>query len=241
MTDRVEAQLADLVARRYADPGEVEHYRRRAGDGLRAWEAWVCQRQVRAGARVLDVGCGAGREALALAERGCRVVGVDIGRELLASARAQARMRGIALSLCRTDGRVLPFADGSFDHVALWSQVLANVPGAATRAALLAEARRVLVPEGSLSFSVHDRARTEALAGAAPLSTERADTSLAAGDLIIRDSSASGTACYWHYFTPDEIRALCSDAGLRVLHCARASALGDPDRDNLWICIGASS
>ena len=38
--------------------------------------AWLAERQP-AAARVLDVGCGTGNYAVALAERGCEVVGID--------------------------------------------------------------------------------------------------------------------------------------------------------------------
>jgi SAM-dependent methyltransferase len=45
------------------------------------------------GRRVLDVGCGTGRLALALAERGAKVWGVDSSEEMLAQARAVDRER----------------------------------------------------------------------------------------------------------------------------------------------------
>ena len=60
--------------------------------------------------RVLDVACGAGRHAQLLAERGPRVVGVDLSLPLL--KRAQA-LNSAALFL-RADMRALPFF-GAFD------------------------------------------------------------------------------------------------------------------------------
>lgn len=50
--------------------------------------------------RVLDVGCGTGRYAVALAERGADVVGIDISPAMLDLARARARQRGVA-ARCR--------------------------------------------------------------------------------------------------------------------------------------------
>jgi SAM-dependent methyltransferase len=45
---------------------------------------------VKAGDRVLDVGCGCGETSLRLAERGANVVGVDISKPMLARARERA-------------------------------------------------------------------------------------------------------------------------------------------------------
>jgi SAM-dependent methyltransferase len=66
---------------------------------------------LRPGMRVLDVGCGPGRHALALAARGLEVVGVDISERFVALARAAAPANA---SFQRLDARHLPF-DAEFD------------------------------------------------------------------------------------------------------------------------------
>lgn len=66
------------------------------------------------GMKVLDVPCGDGRLALELAERGCRVTGVDISPEFLAAARASAQERGLDVSWRQADMRDLPW-DEEFD------------------------------------------------------------------------------------------------------------------------------
>jgi len=60
------------------------------------------------GARLVDLGCGTGRHALAFLRRGLRVVGVDLSAELLGLARGEAGSRGLDLSLVRADLRQLP-------------------------------------------------------------------------------------------------------------------------------------
>lgn len=47
------------------------------------------------GERILDIGCGFGRHALALAELGCSVVGVDITAEYIDEANAGAVAKGL--------------------------------------------------------------------------------------------------------------------------------------------------
>ncbi len=46
-----------------------------------------------AGCSVVDLGCGAGREAIFLAEQGCKVIGVDSSAEALTRARAHQAER----------------------------------------------------------------------------------------------------------------------------------------------------
>lgn len=60
-------------------------------------------------ARVLDVGCGAGRFGEKLAELGADLVGVDLDSSMLGIA--QRRLQRVALA----DAHHLPFEDGTFD------------------------------------------------------------------------------------------------------------------------------
>lgn len=62
-----------------------------------ALQPWL---RVRAGTRVLDVGCGVGRWSRLLAARGARVTGVDHSATMIAQARRRASAQGLAGS-CR--------------------------------------------------------------------------------------------------------------------------------------------
>jgi 2-polyprenyl-3-methyl-5-hydroxy-6-metoxy-1,4-benzoquinol methylase len=59
------------------------------------------------GARVLDLGCGFGRHAVALAELGHHVTGLDLSETLLAHAAHLAQEHHVALELVRRDLRQL--------------------------------------------------------------------------------------------------------------------------------------
>jgi SAM-dependent methyltransferase len=68
------------------------------------------------GSRVLDVGCGPGRHAVALAQAGLAVVGVDVSQRFLRIAADKARAAGVAASFFEVDARQMPF-DDEFDSV----------------------------------------------------------------------------------------------------------------------------
>lgn len=66
------------------------------------------------GARVLDMGCGPGRHAARLAQRGATVFGFDLSMPLLSRARHGTPP---FTSLVRGDMRHLPFCHGTFDLI----------------------------------------------------------------------------------------------------------------------------
>lgn len=98
------------------------------------------------GGRVLEVGCGTGRLAVALAERGSRVWAVDSSEEMLREARAVAA--GTRVGLKRAAAEDLPFKDGWFD-----AAVMRLVVHLVDRPRALAELARVLVPGGRVAIA----------------------------------------------------------------------------------------
>lgn len=152
-----ESPLESAVRRYYTDPAEVAEYAAIAREGLAPFEAALVRRAFAPGARVLDVGCGAGREAVPMAEAGLRVVASDLVPAMVAAALAHAAERRVRLLPVAAGLGALPFRDGAFDGVAMLGQVLAHVPGRAARVAALADARRILRPGGRLALTTHNR------------------------------------------------------------------------------------
>ena len=118
-------------------------------------------------ARVLDIGCGAGLDTLALGTRvgaAGKVVGVDHDAEMIAQAGRHAEQGGVAawVEHCRADALDLPFAAGQFD-AARCERLFMHL---ADPAAALAEALRVLRPGGTLVLVDTDWGSLSAATGA---------------------------------------------------------------------------
>jgi ubiquinone/menaquinone biosynthesis C-methylase UbiE len=101
------------------------------------------------GTRLLEVGCGVGAVLgiLGAAFPGIVLAGVDIEARQLEAARAHLARLGLEADLRQANALELPFPEASFDHVwMMWFlEHLANPVNA------LREARRVLVPGGTLT------------------------------------------------------------------------------------------
>lgn len=107
---------------------------------------------VRAGDRVLDLGCGAAELTAAIAATGARVTGVEVAEAAL--RRARRDHPELELVLAPIDGP-LPFGDVSFDVV--WSSEVIEHVGDTAR--WLSEVRRVLAPGGVLVLTTPNHSR----------------------------------------------------------------------------------
>jgi ubiquinone/menaquinone biosynthesis C-methylase UbiE len=117
-----------------------------------------------AGLRVLDVGTGTGRVAIALSTRGAAVTGIDASGDMLNVARRRASEERLSIEFLEGDAHALAWPDRAFDavicfrvlmHVPDWRRVLAELcrvartrvivdyPSAASTAALQSLYRRV--------------------------------------------------------------------------------------------------
>lgn len=104
-----------------------------------------------AGMKVLDVGCGIGGPARALAvHHGCIVTGIDLSEAYCTAGNMLTERIGLAgqVMLLPGSGLDLPFEAGAFD--AVWMQhITMNVRDKST---LFKEIARVLASEGKLAF-----------------------------------------------------------------------------------------
>jgi len=153
-----EAQVLDAVGRARggldgplsADdlfPYDQDHY-----GGLGAVDELARRAGITGASRVLDMCAGLGGPARFLASRrGCRVVGVELNPGRAAGMARLTRRVGLshAVRVVRGDATALPFGSGRFD-ACVSQEALLHV---ADKAAVLTEARRVLVPGGRIAFT----------------------------------------------------------------------------------------
>jgi SAM-dependent methyltransferase len=177
--------------------------------------------ELQPGDRVLDVGCGPGRHAAALAGRGLIVHGVDISERFVELARAEAPP---GATFERADARRLPFEE-EFDAVISLCQGafgLAGGPGSEPVSSIepdeviLGGMARALRPGGRLAlsaFSSYFQVRF----------LEAADEFEAASGVnhehtVVKDPEGRDTpAELWTTcFTPRELRLLARAVGLEV-------------------------
>ena len=108
--------------------------------------------EVKAGDKVLDIGCGPGRLVLAACERvgqSGEALGIDPSAQMVALATHKALKAGLSARFVQAAAETLPFDDGYFDAVTS-SLVVHHILGDDLKRKAFGEMRRVLKDVGRL-------------------------------------------------------------------------------------------
>ena len=180
--------------------------------------------------QLLDVACGAGRHALELARRGCRVIGLDISEEFLRLPAARAEQEKLPAQFIQGDMRELRY-HSEFDGAYCFGNAFGYFPHA-DMITFVAGVAKALKPHGR--FVVDAASAAESLLPKVPgrewfqlddimfLEDHRylaEESCLETQAVFIRNGTVERLT-WWHWiFTAAEIRRMLEGAGLRVTHC----------------------
>jgi SAM-dependent methyltransferase len=186
--------------------------------GLFAWEQEFYAPYLRPADHILVVGCGTGRDLLALLELGYHTDGLEPVAELAQRARERVARRGLTATVHTADIVTAPLPERHDVFILSW-YCYSYIPQRSRRIAVLTKLRDRMAPEGRILISY-------ILASPPPRRTLWRLASLAArvsgsdwrpeyGDVFIARHEI-GRIHFEHRFTPPEIEAEAHAAGLRV-------------------------
>lgn len=117
---------------------------------LESWEQEALQRHGIAAGRMLVLGAGVGREAIALAQRGFAVAGLEVNGTALHVATRTARTMQVPAFFVQGDFHHLPFVRKQFEYIIMSGIMYSSIPGRLRRQTWLQELAGQLVPGGVL-------------------------------------------------------------------------------------------
>jgi SAM-dependent methyltransferase len=185
----------------------------------------------RAGLRILDVGCGAGRHTRALAAAGGQVTGIDLSRALL--SRAQ---KCTGASFARADMRRLPVRAGTMDLVVNLFTSFGYFSSDAEHAEVLTAMIQTLRPQGWFAIDfLHAATVIEALvpeadmvlAGTPVHVTKRLSDDHRSVEKTIRLADGRSFVERVRLFTPTDLQRMIEEAGAGV-RCRFGDYAGGP-------------
>jgi len=181
------------------------------------------------GDKVLDLGCGNGRNIVYFKEKLTDYYGADNSVELIKLARKKHPRKNF-----RVDNALeLSFTGEFFDKVYSIA-VLHQIPSEKLRIKFLREAKRVLKPKGLLVLTVWKLHRLDHmfLALKSAFTKMIKGSRLDYGDILI--PWGDKIARYYHFFSEKELRKLTENAGLKIIGSGVVKS-DDNDRQNIYI------
>ncbi len=235
MSATIQTRLLDLNRQFYATvAGEFDLTRHGLPTGMIDLAGRLAAHTHAAGSEtmnVLDVGCGNGRFARAMAQvgQGADYLGIDADERLLAAAAAhttslpQIKVRLMQVDIAQPDWREQLGAGESFDAVVCLA-VLHHFPGLALRQRIVADLAHLLAPHGVLALSTWQFLTSERLTAKqvkwVELGIDPAD--IEPGDALLPWNQGTYAVRYVHQLELHEVETLARGAGLRVTDTFRA-------------------
>jgi 2-polyprenyl-6-hydroxyphenyl methylase/3-demethylubiquinone-9 3-methyltransferase len=196
-----------------ADPAELEKFGRLAH---RWWDPegefrplheinplrldWIAQHAALEGSRVLDVGCGGGILAEAMARRGAQVTGIDLSDKALRVAQLHLLESRLAIEYLSVSAEELAESRTASFDVVTCMELLEHVP---QPAAMVAACARLVRPGGQVFFSTINR-------------NPKSYLFAVLGAEYVLKLLPKGTHDYLRFIKPSELSRWSRTAGLRA-------------------------
>jgi 2-polyprenyl-3-methyl-5-hydroxy-6-metoxy-1,4-benzoquinol methylase len=250
MLPTIQARLLELNRRFYATVGgEFDRTRQGLPTGMVEVAGRLAARAAATGQkpmRVVDVGCGNGRFARALAQVGLAAayLGVDAEASLLAAAGEQTAAlpqvatRFLQVDIADPDWASPLAAQGPFDTV-ICLAVLHHFPGFTLRQRIVSDLAHLLAPGGIVALSTWQFLASERLSNKQVEWTEVGvdPGELEPGDALLPWNQGARALRYVHQLDLAEVETLAHAAGLRVIDTFRAD--GKEGNLNLYALLRA--
>jgi len=192
--------------------------------GLMPWERAVYDRFLKPEDRILVIGCGSGRDLIALLRLGYRVEGLDVAPGAIVLARQMLERQGLSADL--STGSIESVAlTGTFDVFVFSWFCYGYIPQTATRIEVLRKVKAHLKPGGRIliCYNPAERPPRELPIGLARFAARltRSDWRPELGDVVGAVSGDRQAVHYEHQFWEGELENEARAAGLAVLHHER--------------------
>jgi len=174
------------------------------------------KKYVKAGDKILDLGCGNGKLRLLFKDLAVDYTGLDNSAELLKIAESRNDFKLAKQNFIQADISSLPLADNSFDII-FFIAVFHHIPGNQLRLKVLTEVKRILKPGGVLIMTNWNRYQKEFLGQLIHYTFLKI---IGKSDLDFKDIwlpwMQGKVHRYYHLFTLGELKKLVIESGLEI-------------------------
>lgn len=138
------------VIERYKDKKRLQGYIDKTQMGFTKEEETVAKKYLK-NKTVLDVGCGTGREALALSKLGFNVTAIDISGEMITNAKKLINEENINFE----EFDISSYGSTCFDNVIFFNNIFEQIPTEEGRIHSIEKAYQLINPEGIFILTTH--------------------------------------------------------------------------------------
>ena len=213
--------MSNIVNQWYEIKQNVDEMKHWEKPKLKKWEQRIIE-FFPAKAKILDVGCGLGREAFVLSDMGFSVTGIDISKEVIKQVNILSEQKGYDIPFYEYDGHVLPFETECFDAVVIWAQTFGLMYGNEYKHEFLSECKRVLKEDGLVSFSGHNY----------NFEIENYINCMVGRKFY----PYANTEIYWETFEPSELIFFAKNAGYDIILCEKGE-IYKPEDGTVLHCL----